>query len=200
MLLGWEVHPSARLGHSVIVADKVQLGADVQIASGTMIKGLAQLSLGDGAVIGPFNWISGAPLSSGRFVHSPHRFPALRMAKYSGIMARHLVDCSDTVTLDEYAVLAGSRSTVLTHSANLVRDRQTTAAVHVGARSAVMGGCMLLSGIKVPPRCIVSAGSVVTTPLTKELTFYRGNPAIEVRSLPADLAYFHRDHAWSATD
>jgi len=33
---------------------------------------------------------------------------------------------------------------------------------------------------------------VVNTKLTRELTFYRGNPAEAVRSLPEDLAFFHR--------
>jgi hypothetical protein len=39
---------------------------------------------------------------------------------------------------------------------------------------------------------VVSAGSVVATKLTDELTFYRGNPAEPVRSLPASLGIFHR--------
>jgi carbonic anhydrase/acetyltransferase-like protein (isoleucine patch superfamily) len=48
----------------------------------------------------------------------------------------------------------------------------------------------MLSGTRVPSRCIVSAGSVITTKLTKEQTFYRGNPAEAVRELP-DLRAFH---------
>jgi hypothetical protein len=50
----------------------------------------------------------------------------------------------------------------------------------------------LLSGTRVPARSIVSAGSVVNTPLTEELTFYSGNPAEAVRSLPDTLGFFHR--------
>jgi acetyltransferase-like isoleucine patch superfamily enzyme len=44
----------------------------------------------------------------------------------------------------------------------------------------------------VPARSIVSAGSVVTTKLTQELTFYRGNPAEAIRALPSTLAYLNR--------
>ena len=50
-----------------------------------------------------------------------------------------------------------------------------------------MSGSTLLSGTKVPARSIVSAGSVVNTPLTEELTFYSGNPAEAVRTLPETL-------------
>jgi hypothetical protein len=39
---------------------------------------------------------------------------------------------------------------------------------------------------------VISAHSVVNTPLAEELTFYSGNPAEAVRSLPESLAYFRR--------
>jgi carbonic anhydrase/acetyltransferase-like protein (isoleucine patch superfamily) len=51
---------------------------------------------------------------------------------------------------------------------------------------------VLLSGTGVPAYCIVSAGSVVNTKLTEEYTFYSGNPAQAVRTLPPTLAYFRR--------
>ena len=54
-----------------------------------------------------------------------------------------------------------------------------------------MSGCILQSVTRVPARAVVSAGSVVTTPLTTEQEFYRGNPAELVRELPDHLAYFH---------
>ena len=88
--------------------------------------------------------------------------------------------------------MAGFRCTILTHSLNLVRDRFVTGAVEIGPHAAVMSGTTLLSGTKVPARSIVSAGSVVNTPLTEELTFYSGNPAEAVRTLPETLGFFHR--------
>jgi acetyltransferase-like isoleucine patch superfamily enzyme len=73
-----------------------------------------------------------------------------------------------------------------------VRDRFECSPVEIGDRSAVMSGCILQSGARVPSRCIVSAGSVINTRLTKELTFYRGNPAEPVRELPENLKFFRR--------
>jgi acetyltransferase-like isoleucine patch superfamily enzyme len=58
-----------------------------------------------------------------------------------------------------------------------------------------MSGCMILSGTQVPARSIVSAGSVITTKLSKEQTFYRGNPAQAIRRLPDNLGYYHREGA-----
>jgi len=84
----------------------------------------------------------------------------------------HEIDCSDRVQLGDFAAVAGFRSQILTHSLNLVKDRFETSPVEVGDRSAVMSGCILLSGTRVPRRCIVSAGSVINTKLTNELMFY----------------------------
>lgn len=195
LLLGWDVHPTARIGRSVVLVDKVVLGPGASIGTATMIKGLAELRLGAEASIGMLNWISAPPLGSGAFAGSPNRHPALLMDASSAITSRHIVDCSDTVTFEEYAILSGIRSTIFTHSVNLVRNQQRTGKVRIGTRSAVLTNSLLLAGTVVPPCCIVSAGSVVNTVLTKEHVFYRGNPAVEVRELPAELAWFHRTDA-----
>jgi acetyltransferase-like isoleucine patch superfamily enzyme len=191
-LLGWDVHPTATVGHTVLAARKVTLGPGAKIASGNMIKGLEELRLDADAAIGPFNWISGPPLPSGRFSGARKRRPALVMEESASIASRHHIDCSDTVTLAPFATLGGSRTTIYTHSVNLVANRQRTAPVHIGERSAVLTHCVILAGMHVPARSIVSAGSVVNTLLTKELTFYVGNPAQATRDLPEDLGYFTR--------
>lgn len=192
-LLGWRVHPTARIGRSIVLADEVVLGQDARIGSGNVIKGLAELRLDDDAVIGSLNWISGPPLSSGLFPHSPRRRPALIMGPGAAITARHIIDCSDTVTFEKLAILSGIRSTIFTHSVNLVRNQQRTGRVTIGERSAVLTNSLVLAGTAVAPRCIVSAGSVVNTPLVKQNVIYRGNPAVEIRDLPEDLAFFNRE-------
>ena len=91
----------------------------------------------------------------------------------------HEIDCSDRVELGRHAALAGFASQVLTHSLNLVTDRQTTGAVVLGDHCAVMSGCILQSGTNVPARAIISAGSVVTTRLTTEQR-RTGNRAVRI--------------------
>lgn len=192
LLLGWKVHPTAHIGHSIIAARKVAIGAGAQIGSGNMIKGLEELTMGEETIISFFNWISGPPLGSGAFEHSPHRFPALRMERGAAISGRHIIDCSDTVTFGEFSTMGGYRSVIFTHSVDLLRNRQRCTPVTIGARSAVLTNVVILAGTSVAPYSVVSAGSVVNTPLTKEHTFYRGNPAVEVRALPETLGYFTR--------
>lgn len=192
LLLGWKVHPTAHLGHSIVAARKVTIGAGATIGSGNIIKGLEELVMEEDTCISFFNWISGPPVDSGAFVFSPRRHPALIMRRGAAISGRHVIDCSDTVTFGEFATMGGYRSVIFTHSVDLVRNQQRCAPVTIGERAAILTNTVLLAGTSVAARSVVSAGSVVNTHLRKEHTFYRGNPAVEVRSLPEDLGYFVR--------
>ncbi len=191
-VLGWEIHPTAHVGRSVVLAEEVALGPGASIGHGNVIKGLAELRLDEDAILGTLNWVSGPGLGSDVFHRSPHRHPALILERGAIVTTRHIVDCSDTVTLEELAAVAGIRSTVFTHSIDLVRNHQRTGRVRIGARAAVLSNSVVLPGTVVPARSIVSAGSVVNTVLTKENVFYRGNPAVEVRELPDSLAFLNR--------
>jgi acetyltransferase-like isoleucine patch superfamily enzyme len=168
------------------------MGPGSSIGPLNVIRDLEDLRLDEGASIATRNWVTGWPLSSDVFPHSPDRLPSLVMGRHAMITVGHDIDCSDRVEIGDYSSIAGFRCTILTHSLNLVLDRFVTGPVEVGHHSAVMSGSTVLSGTRVPSRSIVSAGSVVNTPLTDELTFYRGNPAEPVRALPETLRFFHR--------
>jgi acetyltransferase-like isoleucine patch superfamily enzyme len=195
-LLGWDIHPTAYIGRSVILVRHLSMGPGASIGPLNVIRDLDELCMAEGASIAARNWITGFPRSSDpatdAFPHSPNRRPCLIMGKQAMITIAHEIDCADRVEIGDYSSLAGFRCTILTHSLNLVRDRFVTGTVEIGAHAAVMSGSTLLSGTKVPPRSIVSAGSVVNTLLTEELTFYSGNPAEAVRTLPDTLGFFHR--------
>jgi acetyltransferase-like isoleucine patch superfamily enzyme len=198
-LLGWEIDPTAYIGRSVVLVGHLSMGPGASIGSLNVIKDLDELRLGEGASIATRNWIIGIPRSpdpaSDPFPKSPNRRPSLVMGKFAMITVAHEIDCSDLVEIGDYSSLAGFRCTILTHSLNLVRDRFVTGSVEIGAHAAVMSGATLLSGTRVPARSIVSAGSVVNTPLTDELQFYSGSPAEPVRDLPETLGFFHRGEA-----
>lgn len=192
ILLGWDIHPTAYLGRSVVMVRHLSMGPGSSIGPLNVIRNLEELRLDAGASIGTRNWITGWPLGSEVFQHSPDRFPALVLGAGAMVTVAHNIDCCDRVVLGDYASLAGFGCAILTHNLDLVRDRFITGPVELGDHSAVMSGSTLLSGTRVPRCSIVSAGSVVTTKLTQELTLYRGNPVEPVRELPATLKFFHR--------
>lgn len=195
-LLGWDVHPSAYIGRSIVLVDHLSMGPGASIGPMNVIKDLEELRLAEGASIASRNWIVGIPRATAPapdpFPKSPSRRPALVMGKHAMITVAHEIDCSDLVEIGDHSSLAGFGCTILTHSLNLVRDRFVTGPVEIGAHAAVMSGSTLLSGTRVPARSIVSAGSVVNTPLADELTFYGGNPVEPIRRLPETLGFFHR--------
>ncbi|HEY6472163.1 MAG TPA: hypothetical protein VIY26_04665 [Acidimicrobiales bacterium] len=186
----WDIDPSAYIGPSVLTVDHVSMGPGTFIGGRNVITNLNELRMEEGASIGSGNMIKGwwnhptDALST--------RNPSLYLADHSQIASYHYIDCVDRFELGSHAALAGFRSMVLTHSIDLVRDRYVTGPVVMGAYSGVMSGCTILAGSTVPPRSIVSAGSVVTTKLKQELRLYRGNPAEAVRELPEKLAAFRR--------
>jgi acetyltransferase-like isoleucine patch superfamily enzyme len=191
-LLGWDVHPTAHIGRSLVLARKVSLGPQASIGSFNMIRGLAELRMDVGASIATRNWIACPPSAGALFTHVKDRHPALIMGKWSMITVNHEIDCSDRVELADQARIAGFGTQILTHSLDLVRDRWSVAPVELGEQAVVMSGCILQNGTSVPRRGIISTGSVVNTRLSTEQTFYRGNPAKPVRPLPDTLRYWYR--------
>ena len=190
---GWEIDRTAYLGRSWVAVPRLVLGPGASIGPFNVLKDLDAVELAEGASIGSRNWITGFPSSSRVYTHSPNRRPVLLMGRFSGITIAHDIDCSDAVELEHHAVIAGFRCAVLTHSLDLVRDRFVTRPLVIGHHSAVMSGCTLNSGTGLPPRSVLSSGSVVNTRLTQELGFYRGNPAERVRDLPETLGFFRRE-------
>jgi acetyltransferase-like isoleucine patch superfamily enzyme len=191
-LLGWDVHPTAYIGPSLILVSRLTMGPGSSIGPLNVVRGLEELRLAEGAKIAERNWVSGFPLGFEPFEHSPNRNPALILGRYAEITVGHKIDCSDRVELRDHAVIAGFQTTILTHSLDLIRDRHMTQPVEIGEHSAVMTDCILNSGTRVPAHCIVSAGSVVNTKLTEEYTFYSGNPARAERTLPETMGFFQR--------
>ena len=190
-ILKWDLAPDAHIGRSIILVSKVTMGPESNIGSFNMIRGLRELRLGQGAMIATRNWIAAHPHSDFVF-DGPKRDPSLIMHDWSRITVGHQIDCSDRVELHEHSAIAGYRTQILTHSLDLVREKQMTSPVVLGHHSAILSGCVILNGMQVPPRSIISAGSVVVTKLTKEYTLYRGNPALAVRELPHTLKFFNR--------
>jgi acetyltransferase-like isoleucine patch superfamily enzyme len=186
----WDIHPTAYIGPSVLTITHLSMGPGASIGGRNVITNLNELRLGEGATIGSGNMVKGwwdHPTQT-----LPDRNPSLVLGDHAQIASYHYIDCVDTLELGAHAAIAGFRSTVLTHSIDLVRDKYSAGPVVLGEFALVMSGCMVLAGTRVPARSVVAAGSVVDTRLTDELTLYRGNPAVAVRELPERLGFFHR--------
>lgn len=189
---GWDVHPTARIGHSYISCVQLRLGAGSRIGSGTLIKGLGSLCLEQEAVIGNLNWISAYPESNSIFFAGQQRSASLLLGVGAAITSRHIIDCTTTVELGRFSIIAGFRSQVLTHSVNIDEGRQVAATVVIGDYCFVGTGVILLPGSSIPTRCVVGAGSVVKGKLERQSSLYGGVPAKYIQPVDSDAGFFTR--------
>lgn len=193
-LFGYDVHPSALIRPCFLSVGHLKMGPNASIGALTVIKGLDNAILEEEAQIGRLNWISGLPTTdSSYFGHLENRDPSLIMKRHSTITHRHLIDCSDRVTLGAFSGLGGFHCTLLTHSVDLHENRQTAAPIEVGEYGFVGTNCILLSGARLPAGSALAAGSVLRgTPEDRGL--YSGVPAKRVADIPADAKFFSRTH------
>lgn len=191
---GYQLHPTSRIGLSWILPERLVLEAGACIGHLNICKGVALLHLGEHSSIGNLNWITGFPRGS----HSPHfaeetdRLPQLLIGAHSAITHRHLIDCTNTVTIGKFTTFAGFQSQILTHSIDLARSRQASAPVRIGDYCFVGTNSVLLGGSALPDYSVLGAKSLLNKTFTDTHHLYAGVPAKPVQSLPTDYAYFLR--------
>lgn len=194
-LLGAEIHPTARLGRTLVDVDRLVMGPKSQIASCSVIRGCEEVDLAPEAVIGPLVWVNAVRRDKHYFADQPLRRPVLRLKRAALISCLHMIDCCDLVEIGRYSGLAGFGSQVMTHTVDIVRVKQVAKPVIIGDHAMVSTSSVLLPGAVVPDNAIVSAGSVVKGPLAEGHTLYEGVPAVAKRTLSPQLAFFRRDVA-----
>jgi acetyltransferase-like isoleucine patch superfamily enzyme len=197
-LYGFKIHPSAYIGFSYIFPKYLVMAKESRIGHGNVCKGLSSLKMGRLSSIGQLNWITGFPVNTGsrHFATQQDRDPKLVIAKHAAITSRHLIDCTSSVFIDEFAIVAGYGSQLLTHSIDPWQSMQTSSPVLIGKRSFIGTRAIILPGCNVAPRIIVGAGSIVASSLRDSLCLYAGSPARFIKHLPSDLKFFTRDKGY----
>jgi len=196
-LLGYRLHPSSRIGLSLVAATEVELAENARIGHLNVVRGLSRLELGPHSIIAQLNWITGFPAGPSRhFAHQPDRRPTLRLGEHSAVTSRHLLDCTNSISIGRFTTVAGFRSQILTHSIDLATNRQNSAPVEIGAHCFVGSASVILSGAKLPDYCVLGAGAVLAHAVEETHTLYAGVPARAVKKLPADWKYFTRSQGF----
>ena len=178
----WSVAGSARI-HPVLLwhVGTLHVGEDAYVGAGNAFRELLVVDLGERADIGQFNWCSGQV----QYVRQddPGLAGTLVLEPRAAMTSRHYVDCSGGVRLEEFSVIGGVRSTVLTHYADLHVRERCGAPVVLQRGAITLTNCNILAGTTIPPNAVVAAGATTAKPLTEPGMLYGGVPARVVGDL-----------------
>jgi hypothetical protein len=199
-LLGHRIHPTVRLGFSLLLVDRLHLtrGSSIghlnlircrrvvlreraRIGYGNVVMGPVSVWLGSDSKLGNRNRATRAPAP---VTYGPS---LLKMGQVSAITASHLVDCTRSVILGDFTTVAGVGTQMWTHgyyhaATGIDRFRVDGRIVfgnnvYIGAHSVVTGG------VTVTDHVIVGSHSSVSKDLTVP-GMYVSQP---LRYLPLDL-------------
>jgi carbonic anhydrase/acetyltransferase-like protein (isoleucine patch superfamily) len=195
-LCNYSIARDARIGLSILGCTSLQMGASSRIGHFNVVKGI-RVTLGESALIGELNWISGLPAGHSRhFREETERLPALTVDRHAALTSRHYIDCSNLVHIGEFTTVAGTRSQILTHAIDFRRNRQLSAPVRIGRYCFVGTGCVILKGSLLPDYSVLAASSCLSRGFEETFGLYSGVPATHVRALDRDALYFHRQQGF----
>jgi acetyltransferase-like isoleucine patch superfamily enzyme len=191
--LGYEIHPTSRIGFAYVAPKKLIMEPGSRIDHLTVAKGLDLVHLKQHSSIGRLNWISAFPSGSAvHFSHQPGRKPQLTLDEHSAVTHRHIIDCTDSISIGKFSTIAGYRTQLLTHSIDLERSRQSSSPISIGNYCFVGTSCVILGGSSLPNYSVLGADSLLNKKYLDEYCLYGGVPAKCVKKLDSGLAYFSR--------
>ena len=195
--LGYQIHPTARIGFAFVCPKKLIMEAHSSIDHLTVCRNLDLLHLGAHALIGKGNWIYGFPVNdSTHFTHQTDRKSQLVLGEHAAITSRHIVDCINSVTIGKFSIVGGYQSQILTHFIDFEKSIQTSAPVTIGDYCFIGTASVILGGSILPGHCIVGAKSLLNDSRTECFTLYAGVPAKAIKKLPADWKFFSRKNGF----
>jgi acetyltransferase-like isoleucine patch superfamily enzyme len=192
-LLGYELHPTSRIGFSYVSPKKLVLGPHARIGHLTVCKGMDLLQLDAHATIGRLNWITAFPSGKAiHFVHQPDRAPRLILGEHSAITHRHIIDCTHSIVIGAFTTVGGYHSQMLTHGIDLERSRQSSSPITIGRYCFLGTSCVVLGGSALPDYSVLGAKALLNKQYREQYFLYAGVPARPVKKISAESLYFSR--------
>lgn len=176
------IHPSARIGLSIIHAKKIIIGPKAQIGHFNAITNLDLFEIGAEASINAFNRISGPPIQEGR--------SCFMLGRKANVAQWHYFDCSDTIKIGDHTNIGGLHSIIFTHGKNRKTNIEETSAVTIGHHCLVSAHSVLIKGCVLPDCSILGANSTLHKAFTETHTLYSGVPAVAINKMQPSWAVF----------
>jgi len=192
---GFEIHPTAHIGLSWIFPSKLIMAEGAKIDSFTVAINLDKITMHAHSSIGRNNWITGFPTNSNS-LHFKHqeasRKAELILGESSAITKNHHIDCTNLIKIGRFSTVAGYQSQLLTHSINVVENRQDSAPILIGDYAFIGTNVTILGGAVLPSYSVLGAKSLLNKAHTEEWQLYAGVPAKMLSPISKEAKYFSR--------
>ena len=162
-LLGHQIHPTARIGISLVQAvERFEIAEGVVIGNFNAFRYLKLVQVGKGSRIVMFNWfLGGSGFEPGAHDHGSLR--TLRMGTNAHIVSMHYLDCGGGLIMHDHSWITGIRSTVLTHAFDPVNGGLILEPVTLEKAAAISTNCTVLPGVTLGEGALLAAGSTAWT-------------------------------------
>jgi acetyltransferase-like isoleucine patch superfamily enzyme len=144
--------------------------------------------------IGRSNWITGfsSRKPSRHFAHQPERVSRLVMHEGAAITKQHHIDCTSPIEIGRFSTIAGYQSQLLTHSIDIIENRQHSEPISIGAYCFVSTNVVVLGGALLPDYAVLGAKSLLNKSFEESYWLYAGVPAVPIKPINTQAQYFHR--------
>lgn len=196
LLFGYRIGSGVRIGLSLLDGAEVDLGAGTEIGHGVLITRVGRLVTGRCVRIGHLNVIRGGErVVLGDYAeimrfnvlnaipdHDCTTSPVsvLELGAGAVVVSGHRIDFTDRVTIGRNVIVGGRNSSLWTH------NRQQTAPISIGDFCYLGSEVRLAPGARLPERCILALGSVLTSEIDQPGSLVAGVPAKTIRPLGPD--------------
>ena len=191
---GYKIHSDARIGLAWIFPKELIMAEGSKIDHFTVAIHLDKIEMGVKATIGRRNWITGLSTQnhSLHFRHQSDRKAALILGESSAITKNHHLDCTNLIHIGRYTTIAGYNSQFLTHSIDVIENRQDSSSILIGEYSFVGTNVVVLGGSRLPSYSVLGAKSLLNKKYAAEWMLYGGVPAKEINEISKNAKYFTR--------
>jgi acetyltransferase-like isoleucine patch superfamily enzyme len=174
--LGHRISATARIGPTIVLGvRRFEIGGNVLISPGNVVKNLGLARLDDNARIGSWNWISAAP----EFQRIDPRAGTLIMEDGATITSRHYLDATGTIVMKPHARIGGGRAFIQTHEPDFDHFRVAAGRIVIGHHSLVGSCAVMLKGAHLPDQSVLAANSTMIARRDDDQRrgVYAGSPA-----------------------
>ncbi|QDK78670.1 acyltransferase [Spirosoma sp. KCTC 42546] len=191
---GYQIHPTARIGLSWVFPRELVMDAFSKIEHFTVAIHLDLIKMNTKSSIGRGNWITGFSTigNHSHFKHQIDRHAELLLGESAAITKYHHLDCTNRIEIGKFTTIAGYHSQLLTHSINILENRQDSFPIYIGEYAFIGTNVVLIGGAYLPSYSVLSAKSLLNKRYNEERTLYGGVPAKPIKAIPITAKYFTR--------